>query len=131
MKNIHNLMSLVLIILIFCPVPARAEAEVGANVTQILNEQLDALKWNSYERFMKLGNKAFKELFTEYDFESVYLNTKSELAREYDLIYLGSIQRVGMIAYLWKFKNRDTQKEHLVRLTLSKTGEYVVGFDFD
>lgn len=54
-----------------------------------------------------------------------------ELNREYDIDYLGCIRMVGMIAYLWKFKNRDTKNEHLVRLTLSKNGEYIVGFDFD
>jgi hypothetical protein len=111
--------------------PAMADQEPDAKATQILHHQLEALKANNMSMFKKYGNKAFKELFTEFDFESLYLNTKSRLSREYDIKYLDSIRRVGSMEYLWKFKNRDVKKEHLIRMTLTRNGEYMVGFDFD
>ena len=111
--------------------PSFPQGELTPKVNQIFNEQLEALKANSYGNFIKRGNKAFKELFTKFEFETIYLDTKSKLVKEYIAKFLGSIQRVGMTEYLWKFKNKDDKNEHLVSLTLSKNEEYVIGFDFD
>ena len=121
------------IILLLCtPItPALAGETVDAEVLGILNHQLDALKNNNHEKFIAKGNKAFKEFTSPFDFESLYLNTKNELNKEYALKYLGSIQRIGMIEYLWPFKNNDNKNEHLVRMSLTKDKVYIVGFTFD
>jgi hypothetical protein len=127
----HYRFSLFIAFLIYFLFPYFAEAQVDSKVTRMLNWQLEALKENSYKNFIRQGNNAFKEVFTKFDFEALYLNTKSKLNKEYNVQYLASIRRVGMIEYLWKYKNQDTENEHLIRMSLSKNGESVVGFDFD
>lgn len=129
MKNKINLLPLLVLYLIFFSVSA-AQVKEEPKVNEILKGQLKALKDNSYENFIKRGNKAFKELTTKFDFETIYLDTKSKL-NEYALSYLGSVKRTGMTEYLWKFVSKGDKTEHLIRLSLSKNGEYVVGFDFD
>jgi hypothetical protein len=129
MKNKMIRLSLLFLCLIFFSV-SDAQVKEEPKVNEILNWQLKALKNNSYENFIKRGNKAFKELTTKFDFETIYLDTKNKL-KEYNLSYLGSVKRTGMTEYLWKFVSKDDNKEHLIRLSLSKNGEYIVGFDFD
>jgi len=128
MKNKIKQLPLLLLYLIFFSV-SNAQVKEEPRVIEILIEQLKALKSNSYENFIKRGNKAFKELNTKFDFETIYLNTKHKL-KDYKLSYLGSVKRTAMTEYLWKLVSKGDKIGNLIRLSLSKNDEYVVGFDF-
>jgi len=131
MKETFCRLFLIVAFLFLSPISSFAEVEVDPKVNQILLDQLDALKNNDFEKFMKRGNRAFNNLFNKFQFDTLYERTEMEFPAVHEITYLGCIQRMSMIEYLWKFTNKSNGYEHLIRMTLTRYNEYLAGFDFD
>ncbi|HEX9758133.1 MAG TPA: hypothetical protein VGB26_10070 [Nitrospiria bacterium] len=131
MKKTKILSSCTLLVFLFIfsehPIWANDKGQMTAEEKVIW--QLEAIKDDSYPRFIQYGNKAFKEFYDEWHFDSVKLSDRSKILKGYQLKYLGAIKRIGMTEPLWKVNFSGEKYEILARIVLSH-GK-VVGFNLD
>ncbi len=95
---------------------------------KMMEGELQALKTADYQQFIQNGNSAFKEL-SKTVFDVLEMSWSEELAKGYQLDYLGAIERVGMTEYLWRVTFTGSNSQHLGRLTLAD-GK-IAGFNLD
>jgi len=91
--------------------------------------QLEALKAKYHKKFIKNGNKAFKELMDEFWFDSLVMKRIAKISKGYKLEYLGNIRSIGMRKHLWKLHITGDKYQLLKSLSLSH-GK-VVGFNLE
>ena len=108
---------------------AFAQDETAETAENLMIHQLEALKNKDYNKFIKHGNKAFKEFMDEYSFDTFKMQRGAKIVKGYKLEYLGAIRRIGMREYLWKVHITNDKYELLGSLSLSH-GK-VVGFNLN
>ena len=104
-----------------------AQDETAKTAESLMVYQLEALKNKDYNKFIKHGNKAFKEFMDEYSFDSFVMQGSEKIAKGYRLEYLGDIRSIGMRRHLWKLHIEGEKYQLLGSLSVSH-GK-VVGFD--
>ncbi|UCD78534.1 MAG: hypothetical protein JSW26_24495 [Desulfobacterales bacterium] len=101
----------------------------SAAAEKMLKLQLASIVAGDYERFIEHGNKAFKEFYDQWSFDTLKMSRSAKLSKGYKLAYLGVIRRVGMHEHLWKVSITGDKYELLASLSLAN-GK-VVGFNLD
>ena len=104
-----------------------AQNETIEAAGEIMIRQFEAIKDKDYKKFIKHGNKAFKEMMDEFSFDSIVMQRRSKLIKGYRLEYIGAIKRLGMKEHLWRVHITNYKYELLGSLSLSHGR--VVGFD--
>ena len=106
-----------------------AQDETAETAENLMIFQLEALKDKDYNKFIKHGNKAFREFMDEYSFDSLVMQRRAKIAKGYRLEYFGDIRSIGMRKHLWKLHINGEKYQLLGSLSLSH-GK-VVGFNLE
>ncbi len=106
-----------------------AQDESVEAAEKLMKGQLNAIATGDYKKFVKNGNKAFKEFMDEYTFDSFRMQNGYKLAKGFELDYLGAIRRLGMREHLWRV--RIVGEKYQLFGSLSLSHGKIVGFDLN
>ena len=118
----------ILVILLLANIVS-GQDETVEEAEKLMIFQLEALIAKDHKKFIKNGNKAFKELMNEFWFDSLVMQRIAKISKGYKLEYLGNIRSIGMRKHLWKLHITGDKYQLLGSLSLSH-GK-VVGFNLE
>ena len=125
MKPIKCFIAAVIVVLFFVSLAmaepiGQDDSVVQGIATPILNNILEGLKNNDYEKYTKDFDLTAKEAITQEAFKKAVDELKSEIGNYVEKKFMGFLNKGQMTLVIWKAKFDQTQDDILVRLVLSK-----------
>jgi hypothetical protein len=97
------------------PPPTSAQVPIRA-YDMTLEQMFDAIKSNSYEKFVADGDARFKTGFTPKMFNDLARMLGPKLQKGYFVTFLTTLHQQDYIVYVWKLEIKDARDDYLVTL---------------
>ncbi len=115
-----------LLALVLIMPPKSGFAQVPPAIDTAFREMLDAIRSDSYERFVAQADSKFKAGFTQKMFNDLSHQLAPRLQQGYSATYFGMLKQQGYQVYVWKLEFKDAQDDYLITLFIKD--EKVSGF---
>jgi hypothetical protein len=112
-----------LLAVVLAAAPLAAQTKLDPEAT--FKSMLDAVRWNSYEKFTAHADATFKARFTEKMFAEMTRQLGPKLEHGYKTTFLTTLNQGPYVAYVWKLSFSSGKDDYL--MTMFTKGDAVSG----